>query len=374
MVKLIFDPSTGLREEPGEGVFFNDSAYFVGTSLGQISRNVLHITGTYVVDESIKKTFLFIDATAAEVGITLPDATTVPYRTYSFLKIDTSGNAAVFSGSAGQLIDGVATNSLANAYDHVEIIASGSAWYTLTGGGAGSDTTAIHNNVGGEISAVATKTTPTISDYLLIEDAAASDAKKRITIGDLPGSVDVAAHYITMAATSSLPNERVLTAGTGIVVTDGGAGNAATIDVNDSVVATVSGTAFSSTISATIISASVEFQGNGASLSIPHFVVPSQTSVTGVTETLIGSVYLVVTSYDISAFLGEETAAYNGILRFRLSTDSTILTTLTATTAQPANVSTTGVSVSTEGWYEMFLYSDNAAGVAICEGIMMTRS
>jgi len=55
------------------------------------------------------------------------------------------------------------------------------------GGGPGSDTTAIHDNVAGEISGIATKATPTTADILIIEDAAASFAKKKITIGTLPG-------------------------------------------------------------------------------------------------------------------------------------------------------------------------------------------
>jgi hypothetical protein len=49
------------------------------------------------------------------------------------------------------------------------------------------DADAIHDNVDAEISAIAAKGTPTASDFLLIEDAADTDAKKRITIGDLPG-------------------------------------------------------------------------------------------------------------------------------------------------------------------------------------------
>lgn len=48
------------------------------------------------------------------------------------------------------------------------------------------DSNAIHDNVAGEIAAVTAKGTPTTSDYLLIEDAAASNAKKSITLGDLP--------------------------------------------------------------------------------------------------------------------------------------------------------------------------------------------
>lgn len=53
------------------------------------------------------------------------------------------------------------------------------------------DADAIHDNVAAEISAITAKATPTTSDYLLIEDAADSDNKKRITIGDLPISAPV---------------------------------------------------------------------------------------------------------------------------------------------------------------------------------------
>jgi hypothetical protein len=53
-------------------------------------------------------------------------------------------------------------------------------------GGVDTDPTAIHENIASEISAIAPKAVPTTSDYLLIEDAADSDNKKSITIGDLP--------------------------------------------------------------------------------------------------------------------------------------------------------------------------------------------
>lgn len=46
--------------------------------------------------------------------------------------------------------------------------------------------TAIHDNVAAEISAIAAKATPVAADYLVIEDSAAGDAKKSITIGTLP--------------------------------------------------------------------------------------------------------------------------------------------------------------------------------------------
>lgn len=48
------------------------------------------------------------------------------------------------------------------------------------------DAAAIHDDVSGEIAAVAEKTTPIAADLLLIEDSAATNAKKRIQIGNLP--------------------------------------------------------------------------------------------------------------------------------------------------------------------------------------------
>lgn len=54
--------------------------------------------------------------------------------------------------------------------------------------GAGSDSTAIHDNVAGEITAVTEKVTPVSADVLLIEDSADSSNKKRIQIGNLPSS------------------------------------------------------------------------------------------------------------------------------------------------------------------------------------------
>lgn len=48
------------------------------------------------------------------------------------------------------------------------------------------DTDAIHDNVAGEISVVTEKVTPVSGDFLLIEDSAAANAKKRVQIGNLP--------------------------------------------------------------------------------------------------------------------------------------------------------------------------------------------
>lgn len=55
---------------------------------------------------------------------------------------------------------------------------------------AGSDSTAFHNDTTGEIYSVSLKAAPVDNDVLLIEDSAASYAKKKITIGSLPDYFD----------------------------------------------------------------------------------------------------------------------------------------------------------------------------------------
>jgi hypothetical protein len=102
-------------------------------------------------------------------------------------------------------------------------------------GGPGTDTTAIHDNVAAEISAIAAKAVPTAADHLLIEDAAAANAKKRITIGDIDHD----------ALTNFVPAEHVDWAapGAGTVHTDnyieGGDGTDGTA-IHDNVAAEIS--------------------------------------------------------------------------------------------------------------------------------------
>ena len=50
----------------------------------------------------------------------------------------------------------------------------------------GADGSAIHDDIAGEIAAIATKATPVAADILIIEDSAAGNAKKAITVGSLP--------------------------------------------------------------------------------------------------------------------------------------------------------------------------------------------
>ena len=68
-----------------------------------------------------------------------------------------------------------------------------------SGGGTGTDSDAVHVNVASEISGVTAKATPTTNDLLLIEDVADSNNKKKITIGDIPGTPDADAVHVNIS-------------------------------------------------------------------------------------------------------------------------------------------------------------------------------
>lgn len=53
----------------------------------------------------------------------------------------------------------------------------------------GTDANAIHDNVAGEIAAITEKVSPVSGDWLLIEDSADSNNKKKVQAGNLPGGV-----------------------------------------------------------------------------------------------------------------------------------------------------------------------------------------
>jgi len=77
---------------------------------------------------------------------------------------------------------------------------------------------------------------------------------------------DPGASYIVVSTTASLPNERALTGGTGILTTDGGADGNFTLAINDSVVATVSGTNFTGGVTGTSLSMTGDITGSSLRL------------------------------------------------------------------------------------------------------------
>ena len=99
------------------------------------------------------------------------------------------------------------------------------------------------------------------------------------------GGGDGGASYVVMSATGSLSSERVLTAGTGISLDDGGAGGAATLSVNDSVVATISGSNFAGNVGVTgSVRSTLGFSGSLTRLTNGKSYLAAGTNVTITSE------------------------------------------------------------------------------------------
>lgn len=81
--------------------------------------------------------------------------------------------------------------------------ANGAAWVEVT-------STCIHDNVASEISAVAAKAAPTTSDLLLIEDVAAANVKKKITLGSIPASGEAALAINSSTTMGGAATEQVI--------------------------------------------------------------------------------------------------------------------------------------------------------------------
>jgi len=122
--------------------------------------------------------------TAAQVGLGNVDNTSdadkpvsTAQQTALDLKLD---NTQLKDTAYGAAWDGDTTSTASrNAiYDKIESLSAG----------GGSDASAIHDDTSGEIAAITSKAVPVDGDFLIIEDSAAGNVKKKITIGDLPSS------------------------------------------------------------------------------------------------------------------------------------------------------------------------------------------
>ena len=101
----------------------------------------------------------------------------------------------------------------------------------------GADGTAIHDNTTGEIAVITEKTTPVDADLLIIEDSAASNAKKRGQIGNLPIPIGIGLTGYSFLSTGNdiqnLPSgttesnqlkiaNKLSSLPTGVIITDNG--------------------------------------------------------------------------------------------------------------------------------------------------------
>lgn len=69
-----------------------------------------------------------VDATAADVTVTLPPAASFPGRQVYIKKIDAGANAAILDGNGSETIDGVSNKSTTTQYANIGVISNGSSW------------------------------------------------------------------------------------------------------------------------------------------------------------------------------------------------------------------------------------------------------
>lgn len=197
-IAIPHDVQFGLKDVPFDSQFFGRMAL-----------------STVVYDvNSVNKGALQIDNHATIASITASDLTSVEAITVSlpinpitgqvhFIK-DASGIASEVSIdiSSTSLIDGTSSLSLTTSHQSVILYWDGNTWHILSSsGGSG----------GG-------------------------------------GGAPTDATYVTLTTNSNLTNERTLAAGTGVKLTDAGAGSSATLAINDSVVATLTGANFTGNV------------------------------------------------------------------------------------------------------------------------------
>jgi hypothetical protein len=131
----------------------------------------------------------------------------------------------------------------------------------------------------------------------------ASASNGAVTISSTGGGSGAPANaqYVTLATDATLTDERVLTAGSGISVVDGGANSTVTLNIDDSVVATVSGTTFTgATIHQTGLSGSLTQLADGSS----YLIAGSNINITSESN---GSITITSTAAGAGGFFSSTT-------------------------------------------------------------------
>lgn len=247
---------------------------------------------------------LFVRNSAAQaIEINLPSSPIENGKT--FIIKDFAGNSSTYDITVkttdSKLIDGSSTKVISTDYDACMFVWTGNEWATLPlsaggGGGGGAPTNASYVTISSNGTLTAERTLTGTSGQIAITDNGANstvvlslvsvisagtyaypssvtvDALGRITAitsgSPSAGGGDSGAAYVTLALTSSLSNERKLTVSgsTGLLLTDSGANNDVTLSINNSLVATVTGTNFSGPVLATGgLSGSLQQLVNGTS-------------------------------------------------------------------------------------------------------------
>lgn len=90
-------------------------------------RDITTITSTYSVTDF--DYMININATSNNINVILPPARGRKKKEYTFLRVDASVNTVIVSATASDLINGVATQSIAPSYDGFTIKGDGDNWF-----------------------------------------------------------------------------------------------------------------------------------------------------------------------------------------------------------------------------------------------------
>jgi hypothetical protein len=296
-----------------------------------------------------------------------------------------SGGAAVDAGASYVVLS--ATGSL----DNERVLTPGVGLRAADAGANGTYTLAIEDNIVATVSGTVFTgriSTPQLTGSLTKTQAGLSafvaGTAIAITSGTSADQVVIAvdtvstalapigASYLTLNSNAALTNERTFTAGTGIKVADGGANSTYTISVNDGVVATVSGTAFTGDVTIANKSLSVGSFTASVNATAPSITAsvdltsPSATlaQITGSISKTATGLSLFVAGRDMNITSGSST---NQIV-FNTNTYLSC-TTYTATTTASLNDAGTYMDMSGSSAY--FLVIPTNASVAFPVGTVL---
>lgn len=91
------------------------------------------VTANTAISDTDPYGFVTVDATAADVKITLPDATTTPGRKLAVKKIDSTQNAVCVDTVGGQTIDGETDHLICEQFGDSCYVSDGTNWCNFNG-------------------------------------------------------------------------------------------------------------------------------------------------------------------------------------------------------------------------------------------------
>jgi len=209
------DARTNLGLAIGTNVQAYDATLQSLSNLGTAANKYAYTTG---VD-----TWVEGDITAAGRAL-LDDADATAQRATLGLTIGTNVQAhdATLDALAAYNTNGIITQTAADTFVGRTITAGSAINVTNGSGVAGNPTVAL------DINSLTEDLTPDINNDFIVTYDTSEATNKKVKLPNFPVT-PLTATYVTMSTNATLPNERVLTAGSGLSLTDGGAGGNATL-------------------------------------------------------------------------------------------------------------------------------------------------